>query len=68
MDVKNKNKLGEVTEPTENCFNRFKKQMSSFDTYYFAPLFIKDRRNIEDRALGRSESYIGNHIVQGSLS
>lgn len=48
MDVKNKPKaLGEVNEPNDNCSNRFKAALSSFDVNYFAPLFIKDSRNYE---------------------
>ena len=48
LDVKNKPKPpGEITNTTENCSNRLKRNMSHFDTYYFAPLFIKDNRMID---------------------
>ena len=50
MEVKNKPKvLGEEEEVNDNCSNRFKKRLALFDTYYFAPLFIKDSRNIGDQ-------------------
>ena len=49
MEVKNKPRvLGEDEEVNDNCSNRFKKRLALFDTYYFAPLFIKDSRNIGD--------------------
>jgi hypothetical protein len=55
LDVKNKPKpLGEIAEATENCSNRLKRSLSKFDTYYFAPLFIKDSRMIESKS--RTES------------
>lgn len=43
MDVKNKPApLGEEVHQTDNCSNRLKKGMASFDANFFAPLFIKD--------------------------
>jgi hypothetical protein len=57
MDVKNKPKaLGEIDETTENCSNRFKAVLSSFDVNYFAPLFIKDSRNFELSEEQRTDS------------
>jgi NhaP-type Na+/H+ or K+/H+ antiporter len=48
MDVKNKPNKNEI-DSTPNCSNKAKAAISRFDTYYFSPLFIKDRSKIEDR-------------------
>lgn len=42
MDVKNKSSKDD-SDQTPNCSNRTKAALSKFDTFYFAPLFIKDR-------------------------
>jgi hypothetical protein len=62
MDVKNK-PADKEPDQTPNCSNRAKQAISRFDTYYFSPLFIKDRAKIEDRNLHRSESFSANHLV-----
>lgn len=62
LDVKNKPKApGEIVNTTENCSNRLKRNLSHFDTYYFAPLFIKDNRMIESNV--RTESLSINDFV-----
>ena len=52
MDVKNKSIVVEeqievLEERRQNCCNRFKQNLSWFDTNYFAPIFIKDVRSID---------------------
>jgi hypothetical protein len=53
----------EEQETTKNCFNGVKSSLSYFDTLYFGPLFIRDKKVIEDRNLQRSESFAGHDIM-----
>ena len=55
-DVKRK-KEEESYDETDNTSNRLKKNLSYFDTEYFAPLFIKDTETVLNRNQGRTESF-----------
>jgi sodium/hydrogen exchanger 8 len=55
-DVKRK-KEEESHSETDNTSNRLKKNLSYFDTEYFAPLFIKDTETVLNRNQGRTESF-----------
>ena len=62
-DVKNKPKPASENDESNNCINRVKNSLSSFDTNYFSPLFISDTKQIELRDRGRSESYAGSDTL-----
>ena len=56
-DVKMKPESYEDKPPRDNCCNRFKTRVQSFDTSHFAPLFIKTRAAIERRTLSISSVF-----------
>lgn len=66
-DVMRKPEQGEQ-EPTKNCSNSLKSSLSTFDTNYFAPLFIRNKRDIEDRNFGRSDSFAGSDILSQEMA
>lgn len=67
-DVKNKPKLPtEQVELTKNCSNSVKKALSYFDTEYFAPLFIREIAQIDDRNQGRSDSYAVTDTISAEI-